>query len=49
MKDCKENEHKPRDNKFGITWCVKCGKLFIKTCGKELKEEDKIFIKLNSK
>lgn len=21
------NQHKPRQNKFGVTWCVRCGKL----------------------
>ena len=40
---CKENKHKPCDNKFGCTWCVLCGRLFNKPCGKNL-EEDKIII-----
>lgn len=21
--------HRPRTNKFGVTWCTECGKLFI--------------------
>ena len=20
-------QHKPRQNKFGVTWCIRCGKL----------------------
>lgn len=44
-KDCK---HKPRDNKFGVTWCIKCGWLFTKSCGKPLLESDKI-VKENGK
>ena len=44
---CKKyNKCKPRDNKFGVTWCVRCGKLFTKPCGKDLKQEDKLIIKL---
>ena len=39
MNDCK---HKRRDNKLGVTWCVKFGRLFTKPSGKPLKEEDKI-------
>ena len=42
--DCKADKHKARDNKFGVTWCVRCGRLFTKPCGKELKQEDKIVI-----
>lgn len=48
--ECKNDIHKPRDNKYGITWCVRCGRLFNKPCEKELKKEDliikKIFISL---
>lgn len=35
-----QNKHKKRDNKFGVTWCVSCGRLFTKPCGIELKKED---------
>lgn len=48
VEDCKNDKHKPRDNKFGITWCVRCGRLFNKICGKDLKEEDKVIIFYNS-
>lgn len=41
FRECKPNEHKRRDNKFGVTWCVKCGRLFTKPSGKELQENDK--------
>lgn len=42
IKDCPPNKCKQRDNKFGVTWCVKCGRLFTKPCGKELNEQDKL-------
>lgn len=45
--ECLNDNHKARDNKFGITFCVKCGRLFTKPCGKDLKESDKLIIKLN--
>ena len=32
---CKE-KCRPKDNRFGVTWCVKCGKLFTKPSGKKL-------------
>ena len=41
MNNCKPNEHIQRDNKFGVTWCVKCGRLFTKPCGKPLFKETK--------
>lgn len=44
--ECQNEKHKPRDNKLGVTWCVRCGRLFNKPCGKELKEEDKVKIDL---
>ena len=43
-KECETNRHKQRDNDFGITWCVKCGRLFTKPCGKPLQETDKIIV-----
>jgi hypothetical protein len=45
--ECKNEKHKPRDNKFGVTWCVLCGRLFTKPSGKDLKETDLIKIKTN--
>lgn len=36
MEQCKSDKHRARDNKFGITWCTKCGRLFTKPCGKPL-------------
>ena len=30
-----------RDNNFGVTWCIKTGRLFTKPCGKKLTKEDK--------
>lgn len=42
---CPEEKHKPRDNRFGVTWCVRCGRLFTKPSGKPLLESDKIKIK----
>ena len=38
----KYNKHKPRDNSFGITWCVRCGRLFTKPSGIKLQEKDKL-------
>lgn len=32
-------KHKKRDNKFGITWCIRCGRLFTKSCGIKLENE----------
>lgn len=42
--ECKNEKHKPRNNKLGITWCVLCGRLFNKPCDKDLKETDKKII-----
>lgn len=39
--NCPDNKHKPRDNKFGVTWCVKCGRLFKKPSNKPLEGEPK--------
>jgi hypothetical protein len=33
-------KHKPRDNSFGVTWCIRCGRLFNKPCGIPLKESE---------
>ena len=41
-RECKNEKHVRRDNKFGITWCIRCGRLFTKPSGKELTKEDKL-------
>jgi hypothetical protein len=46
--ECLNDKHKPRDNKLGVTWCVRCGRLFNKPCGKDLLESDKVVVKVNS-
>lgn len=38
--DCKIDKCKARDNKFGVTWCIKCGKLFTKPTFKNLTQEE---------
>lgn len=40
-RECKNNNHIRRDNKFGVTWCIRCGRLFTKPCGKKLTKHDK--------
>lgn len=30
---CKNGKHKFRDNNFGVTWCLVCGQISLKTCG----------------
>lgn len=37
----KECIHIIRDNNFGVTWCVSCGRLFTKPANKKLKNENK--------
>ncbi len=36
-----DNRCKRRDNKFGVTWCIKCGKLFTKPSSKPITDEDR--------
>ncbi len=38
----KNENHIRRDNNFGITWCIRCGRLFTKPCGTKITSEDKI-------
>lgn len=42
---CKKGKHKFRENKFGVTWCVRCG-LLSTTIGtaQVLEENDKLKI-----
>jgi hypothetical protein len=44
---CKKGKHKFRENKFGVTWCVRCG-LLSTTIGTApiLEENDKIIVKI---
>ena len=42
IKECLPDRHKRRDNKFGVTWCVKCGQIFTKPSGIPLQESDKV-------
>ena len=44
--ECLKGKHKIRDNRFGVTWCVKCGRLFTKPCGIPLKEADILKFKI---
>lgn len=37
-------QHKPRQNNFGVTWCIRCGKL-LSGDASLLKENEKISIK----
>ena len=46
LDNCQNDKHKARDNKMGVTWCVRCGRLFTKPCGKELTEQDKVIVKI---
>lgn len=42
---CQKGKHKLRENKFGVTWCVRCGLLSTSIgTAPVLKEEDKIKI-----
>jgi hypothetical protein len=42
IRECLPDRHKRRDNKFGVTWRVKCGQLFTKPSGIPLQESDKV-------
>ena len=39
---CKNENHVIRDNKFGITWCIRCGRLFTKPSNKNLTFKDSV-------
>lgn len=45
MKECLPDRCKRRDNAFGVTWCIKCGKLFNKPCGIKLDKNELTVIK----
>lgn len=36
-------QHKPRQNRFGVTWCIRCGKLLTGDAPL-LKEDEKLII-----
>ena len=40
-RECKPNKHVKRDNDYGVTWCIRCGTLFTKPCGKKISKEDR--------
>lgn len=40
--DCIKENHVRRDNKFGITWCISCGKLFNKPVNKYISKTDRL-------
>ncbi len=42
VNNSKECNHKIRDNAYGVTWCIKCGRLMTKPCGKQLTKEEAI-------
>ncbi len=39
-RECKNEIHVKRDNDFGITWCIRCGRLFTKPSNKKITEEE---------
>jgi hypothetical protein len=39
-RECKNENHVQRDNAFGVTWCIRCGRLFNKPSDKPLTEKD---------
>lgn len=43
---CKPDRHVRRDNNFGVTWCIRCGALFNKPCGKTITPEDRLYFKI---
>ena len=40
-RECNNDRHVRRDNDFGITWCIRCGRLYNKLVGKKISEEDR--------
>lgn len=46
-KFCAKGKCKPRENSYGVVWCVRCGKLHgYNTPAEPLQEEDKIIVNL---
>lgn len=43
LKYCQKGKHKFRTNKYGVTWCVRCG--LLGTDGSELNKEEIFVIK----
>ena len=39
---CENDRHVRRDNKFGVTWCIRCGRLYNKPSGKPITDGDKV-------
>jgi hypothetical protein len=46
VRECKQNRHVKRDNTFGITWCIRCGQLFISSVGKEITDQERLDFKI---
>lgn len=45
LSQCSKGKHKFRENKFGVTWCVRCGQLSTSVGTSQiLNEDDKIII-----
>ncbi len=42
LKQCQSGKHKLRTNKFGVTWCVRCGLLSNTSNANPLTDEDRI-------
>lgn len=42
---CNKDKHKIRENKFGVSFCTRCGRLFTSQGNKALEENDKLLIK----
>lgn len=39
---CKKDKHKLRINKFGVTWCIRCGLLSNTLNAEPLEKKDKL-------
>lgn len=46
-RNCDRDKHRMRTNKFGVTWCVICGKLGTVGFADELKDGDGLVIKMD--
>jgi hypothetical protein len=46
-RECKNEIHVVRTNDFGVTWCLRCGRLFNKSVDKKISITDRILFKIN--
>lgn len=44
LKYCQKGKHKLRTNKFGVTWCVRCGLLCTGDSSQELNKDEILII-----